>query len=472
MQTSAGAKSDRSPLVFIATAGLIFVFLLGLYVGSGGILATLGAAPSYTPTTRHYTLYAEPANITEGSTAVWHAWTYNGTVPGPTLHAWVGDSIVVKVYNRLNLIVSFHTHLVNYNFSNDASQANVITGMGVGSMIPPGGSYTYFLNATYAGVFLYHDHSSDKYPISYHMGQGLYGVFVIDDPSHPPPKLAHEWTVAMAEMGAQINGTGYAPYIMDGIGFPGGEPALMNLYASQGMAGVVAQFNKTLLAFEAHVGDTVRFDLSNPGAPLGLVHSFHLHDAELIDEFQNPGVPYDDANVPLDPGMTAAALVTLTQPGVFLFHCHVVPHADAGMIGVLVVLPKASSPSTTSSTSSMTMSMSMGNTTTTTASSTSPSATASSGVVLVSIPMNSGIDTSSKGYSPDVIHVVIGVNNTVKWVNNDNSIHTVTSVASGLFDSGNLNAGQSWTFTFKTPGTYQYHCIYHGWMTGTVIVTS
>jgi len=90
----------------------------------------------------------------------------------------------------------------------------------------------------------------------------------------------------------------------------------------------------------------------------------------------------------------------------------------------------------------------------------------------VSIPINSGIDTSSKGYSPDVIHVVIGVNNTVKWVNNDNSIHTVTSGTAGLFDSGNLNAGQSWTFTFKTPGTYQYHCIYHGWMTGTVIVTA
>jgi FtsP/CotA-like multicopper oxidase with cupredoxin domain len=473
VKTTSGDVHDRSPLLFLVTAGLIFVFLLGLYLGGGGVLASLSTSAPYTPTTRHFTLYAEGANITEGPTAVWHAWTYNGTVPGPTLHAWVGDTVIVKVYNRLNLIVSFHTHLVNYNFSYDASQANVITGMGVGSMIPPGGSYTYIFNATYAGVFLYHDHSSDKYPISYHMGQGLYGVFVIDDPKHPPPKLAHDWPVAMAEMGAQINGTGYAPYIMNGMGFPGGEPALMSLYAAQGMAGVKAQFNKTLLAFEARVGDTVRFDVFNPGAPLGLVHTFHLHDSELIDEFQNPGVPYDDANIPLDPGATAAALVTLTQPGVFLFHCHVVPHADAGMIGVLVVLPKNPSPLSTSSVSSMTMSMENMSTTTSTASQSQSSAVPSgAGMVMVSIPLNSGVNPSSKGYSPDVIHVVIGVNNTVMWMNNDNSIHTITSVTAGLFDSGNLNAGQSWTYTFKTPGTYQYHCIYHSWMTGTVVVTA
>jgi len=276
----------------------------------------------------------------------------------------------------------------------------------------------------------------------------------------------------MAEMGPQINGTGYAPYIMNGIGFPGGEAALMNLYTAQGMAGVEAQFNKTLLAFEATVGDTVRFDVFNPGAPLGLVHTFHLHDAELIDEFGNPGVPYNDANIPLDPGSTAAALVTLSQPGVFLFHCHVVPHADAGMLGVLVVLPKNPLPPSTTSVSSMTMSMENMTSSTSTATQTQSATTSGATMVTVSIPPNSGVDPSSKGYSPDVVHVVIGVNNTVMWVNNDVSIHTVTSVPAGLFDSGNLNTGQSWTYTFKTPGTYQYHCIYHGWMTGEVVVSA
>jgi len=69
-----------------------------------------------------------------------------------------------------------------------------------------------------------------------------------------------------------------------------------------------------------------------------------------------------------------------------------------------------------------------------------------------------------------VIHVVIGVNNTVMWTNNDGTVHTVTSTT-GVFDSGYLNPGQSWTYTFTKDGTYQYHCTLHNWMTGTVIVT-
>lgn len=442
---------------------MILAFFAGAFVANPGLLTSTSKASTYVPVTRHYTLVIEGADIQEGPNAVWHAWTYNGTVPGPTLHAWVGDKIVVKVYNHLNLMHSFHTHLVNYNFSNDASQANIIVGMGTGSMIMPGQNYTYYLNATYAGVFLYHCHSSDQHPISYHIGQGLYGIIVVDDPNHPPPPLAHDWTVVMAEMGPNVTGTGAAPYIMDGKGFPGGEMALMNLYSSQGIAGVEAQFNKTLLAFEARVGQTIRFNLANAG---NLVHTFHLHDAELISEFQFPGVPYDDANVPLDPAVTDSVLVHLTQPGVFLFHCHVVTHADAGMIGVLVVLPANASSTGTTTTSRTTSGSTMP------MPSTSSSATSTSLFTsMVTILPGSGSNLSSRGYAPDVIHVVIGVNNTVEWMNSDQAAHTVTA-DSGLFVSGAIDPGQNWSYTFTTPGTYTYHCDYHYWMTGTVVVTS
>lgn len=54
--------------------------------------------------------------------------------------------------------------------------------------------------------------------------------------------------------------------------------------------------------------------------------------------------------------------------------------------------------------------------------------------------------------------------------------HTVTGGApgapSGAFDSGNLNPGQNFQYTFKTPGTFAYFCRIHGAsMTGVVIVT-
>ena len=74
-------------------------------------------------------------------------------------------------------------------------------------------------------------------------------------------------------------------------------------------------------------------------------------------------------------------------------------------------------------------------------------------------------------FSPKTIIVVIGLNNTVTWVNQDYSIHTITS-NTGIFDSGLLNSGDKWSYTFSTPGTFAYHCAIHPYMTGTVIVKS
>ena len=449
----------------------IFGFVGGILVSNPQMVSSITSTVApYTPVVRHYSLIVEGANIQEGPDAVWHAWTYNGTVPGPTLYAFVGDEIIVTVYNHLDLIHSFHTHLVNYNFSYDGSQANVITGIGVGSMIAPGQNYTYYFNATYPGIFFYHCHSSDKYPTSYHIAQGLYGVIMVDDPAHMP-KIADDFVVAMGELGPQVTGTGAAPYIMDGIGFPGGEGALMNLYAAQGFSGVAATINKTLLTFEAKVGETIRFDVIDVGE---LVHSFHLHDAEIISEFANPGQPVPDAVLGLEPGTADSVLVTLTQPGIFLFHCHVVEHADAGMLGILIVLPSNGTFTSNDRTATSTYTLVQNATTVNTSSNTSAfslsTLTTSGSGVQVSILPNSSINESSPGYSPDVIHVVIGVNNTVTWTNNDQTTHTVTAI-DGTFDSGLLQPGQMFVETFDSPGTYQYHCQIHPWMNGTVIVT-
>jgi plastocyanin len=72
-------------------------------------------------------------------------------------------------------------------------------------------------------------------------------------------------------------------------------------------------------------------------------------------------------------------------------------------------------------------------------------------------------------FSPNTITVEIGVNNTIVWINEDYSIHTITS-NSGTFDSGLMNSGDKWSYTFFSPGVYAYHCAIHPYMTGTVIV--
>ncbi|OLE89182.1 MAG: hypothetical protein AUF79_12330 [Crenarchaeota archaeon 13_1_20CM_2_51_8] len=74
------------------------------------------------------------------------------------------------------------------------------------------------------------------------------------------------------------------------------------------------------------------------------------------------------------------------------------------------------------------------------------------------------------------ITVKVNLNNTIVWSDNDTSgqAHTVTTrsapSASASFDSGPLNLGDTFSVTPTAPGTYLYHCIFHGWMQGTITV--
>lgn len=79
-------------------------------------------------------------------------------------------------------------------------------------------------------------------------------------------------------------------------------------------------------------------------------------------------------------------------------------------------------------------------------------------------------------FNPESLTVKIGT--TVTWTNQDGYIHTVTSGTSpsersGLFDSGDLNSGKTFSFTFNEAGTYDYFCIPHFslGMIGKIIVT-
>ncbi len=74
-------------------------------------------------------------------------------------------------------------------------------------------------------------------------------------------------------------------------------------------------------------------------------------------------------------------------------------------------------------------------------------------------------------YSPTTLKVVLGVNATVTWVSRSISYDTVTD-RSGAFDSGPISPGGTFTYTFTSPGNYDYYCIYHPWMTGTVVVSA
>lgn len=82
------------------------------------------------------------------------------------------------------------------------------------------------------------------------------------------------------------------------------------------------------------------------------------------------------------------------------------------------------------------------------------------------------VSIANFSFGPDTLTVKAGT--TVTWRNNEDAPHTVTA-DDGSFSSSTLGQGDSFSFTFDTPGTYDYHCQFHGGaghtgMSGTIVV--
>jgi len=97
-------------------------------------------------------------------------------------------------------------------------------------------------------------------------------------------------------------------------------------------------------------------------------------------------------------------------------------------------------------------------------------------IYIISIPGGSGTpgcETEQTCFLPNSLEIRVG--DTVSWSNDDTATHTVTSGTvtagvTGVFDSGLLMAGATFEFTFNETGKYDYFCMVHPWMTGTVNV--
>jgi plastocyanin len=70
-------------------------------------------------------------------------------------------------------------------------------------------------------------------------------------------------------------------------------------------------------------------------------------------------------------------------------------------------------------------------------------------------------------FAPQRLAVKAGT--TVTWINDDDIPHTVAS-STKLFKSNALDTSDKFSFTFTTPGTYEYFCSLHPHMTGAIVV--
>jgi FtsP/CotA-like multicopper oxidase with cupredoxin domain len=85
----------------------------------------------------------------------------------------------------------------------------------------------------------------------------------------------------------------------------------------------------------AHVGETQVWTISNT---IAFAHPFHLHG--FFFQVLSPPGPLewkDTVNVPVD-GTVRIAVRYDDRPGMWMFHCHILDHADAGMMGTLMLM--------------------------------------------------------------------------------------------------------------------------------------
>lgn len=122
---------------------------------------------------------------------IFEGWTFNGTIPGPTIRVTEGDLVRIRVINSNDNTNAHSFYAQPINFGKD----NAFTKTGQpGGTISPGRSFTYEFVAQPFGVYPYYCHVE---PMADHINRGLYGMMIID-PKEPRPEKE--------EMAMMLNG--------------------------------------------------------------------------------------------------------------------------------------------------------------------------------------------------------------------------------------------------------------------------
>lgn len=228
------------------------------------------------------------------------AWTFNDTVPGPTLKVAVGDKVRVVVKNELPESTSVHWHGIL--LPNDVD--------GVANMtqapIKPGSTFTYAFTAERAAVGWFHSHHDGTKQVA----NGLWGTILIGE----MPRPAGVTVAQSATM--QVQDGGVIGLSINGKSFPATQPV------------------------RAKLGEWVEIHYVNAGQQ---AHPMHLHglDQLVIAKDGYPlSTPYRADTVFVAPGERYTVLIQANRVGTWLWHCHIFPHSEGsqGMFGMVTAM--------------------------------------------------------------------------------------------------------------------------------------
>ena len=249
---------------------------------------------------REFTLIASDSEIKEVSPGVFYnVWTFNGTIPGPTIRGTEGDKIKINFINNGSKPHSVHTHGIH------PAEMD-----GVFDMIGPKGKFTYEFTAEPYGVFPYHCHMT---PLEEHITHGLYGVMIIDPKQERPD--ADEMVMVMNGYDTDFD-TENNFYTVNGIPY---------YYMHKPI-----EVDKNKLV-RIYLVNMLEFDPIN---------NFHLH-ANLFDYYPSgtslTPVELNDI-VTMSQGERGILEFKYKYPGDYMFHAHKTEFAEKGWMGLFRVL--------------------------------------------------------------------------------------------------------------------------------------
>ena len=308
---AATASGDEAPLDLTGTPG-------------AGFAAVPAALPPIGEARTHaVTLTIEEVELEVAPGVRQKRWTFNGTVPGPTLHGRVGDTFVVTLVNHGSM-----GHSVDFHAGERAPDDVMRT-------IAPGSSLTYRFTADRAGVWMYH---CSTMPMSAHIAAGMHGAVVIEPDGLPA--VDHSYVLVQSEV--HLDGDGRSSVReMDAASAAADTPDAVVFN------GTANQYAERPLA--ARVGERVRFWVLAAGPNRG--SSFHVVGAQFDTLWAEGGYLLRDGVGPLggraggsqvlDLAVAQGGFVELTphEPGRYPFVTHAMADAERGARGVLRVTP-------------------------------------------------------------------------------------------------------------------------------------
>jgi FtsP/CotA-like multicopper oxidase with cupredoxin domain len=254
----------------------------------------------------HLTAAITPWEVEPGK--IVDAWTYNGMVPAPMIRVDVGDRVRVAVDNQLPMGTDVHWHGIPT--PNDMDGVAPLTQ----PLIEPGETFVYEFEASRASIGMYHAHHHGQMQVP----NGLFGVFIIGDTPLPSGQtvsgieIPDDMEVAQ-EIPMVLNDAGVIGLSLNGKSFPATQP------------------------YVGKVGDWVVAHYYNEGL---LIHPMHQHQfPQLV--FAKDGIPLDNPywadTVAVAPGERYSVLYQLEDPGVWVWHCHILTHVEReeGMFGMV-----------------------------------------------------------------------------------------------------------------------------------------